>query len=237
MRIWYLILAILSFPVWATTFRAQTVEQQLSEADGIIVGNFLRQKSVRLDSGMIATQMVFKVSKEWGLQSETFGMDEVIVHYPGGAWEDQRVEVAGVPSFVSGEKVVLLSKSMSNRFWGLNLGMGSYKVVNYGNETILINSIFPTDPIMGQVPLTEFESKVKKLKGSNLKTVQLVPLHKDWSPDQRLPASVEEGKKRTIASSAEDVDNKGDQSGLSAFWLVIFLAVLGGVFRFMGRDA
>ena len=48
----------------------------------------------------------------------------------------------------------------------------------------------------------------------------------------RFPASVEQGKKRAIASKIDQVDNGGDQSGASVYWLIAFLAIAGGVFRF-----
>ena len=42
----------------------QPVEQQVKEADGIVVGHFLRKKYVKLDAGGTATQMFFKMKQE-----------------------------------------------------------------------------------------------------------------------------------------------------------------------------
>ena len=68
-------------------------------------------------------------------------MDEVIVHYPGGKLNDKHMKVEGVPEFTPGEKVLLFIKSVNNRYWGMNLGFGSFRVINYGKEIILVNYI------------------------------------------------------------------------------------------------
>lgn len=231
-----LLLLLISLPVGATVFEIQTVDQQIKESDGIIVGNFLRKKSVKLDDGTVATQMIFKMNKEYGMQSDLFGMDEIIVHYPGGRVGNLTVKVEGVPSFIPGESVALMIKSNSDRYWGLNLGMGSYKVVNYGNETLIINSIFPSDRRLSQVRLEDFEKSVKTIKGSSLKVVMTpqYPTENDGQePAHRMPASIEEGKNRAIASKTEQGENGESSPGIASFWLVFLLAVMGGAFRLM----
>lgn len=230
-----LFLLLITFPAAATVFQPQTVDQQIKEADGIIVGHYLRKKSIKLDDGSIATQMIFKMNKEYGMQSDLFGMDEIIVHYPGGKVGDLTVRVEGVPTFIPGESVALMIKSNSDRYWGLNLGMGSFKIVNYGNETLIINSIFPNDRKLSQVKLDEFEKSVKTIKGSSLKVVltPAYPTESDNQVAQRMPASLEEGKNRAIASKTEEGENEDGSPGVSNFWLIGLLAIMGGTFRFM----
>jgi len=231
-----LLLLLVSLPVGATVFQIQTVDQQIKEADGIVIGHYLRQKSVKLDDGVVATQMIFKMNKEYGMQSDLFGMDEIIVHYPGGKVDGVTVKVDGVPNFIPGESVALMIKSNSDRYWGLNLGMGSFKVVNYGNETLIINSIFPSDRRLSQVKLEEFEKSVKTIKGSSLKVVlsPSYPTESDSENTARMPASVtEEGKNRAIASKTEEGENGDSSPGISNFWLVFLLAFMGGMFRLM----
>ncbi|WP_408098489.1 hypothetical protein ACJVC5_06135 [Peredibacter sp. HCB2-198] len=224
---------LLTFPVYATVFQPQPVEQQIKESDGIMIGHYLKSKAIKLDDGSIATQMIFKMNKEYGLQSDLFGMDEVIVHYPGGKMDGMEVHVDGVPKFVPGEHVVLMIKSNQDRYWGMNLGFGTFKVVNYGNETMIVNTIFPTDRKVGQMKLVEFERNVKAIKGSSLKIVMapVYPTETDESGEMRAPASVVEGQNRSIASKTEEVENIEDQPHISVFWLVAFLAILGGIFR------
>ena len=48
----------------------------------------------------------------------------------------------------------------------------------------------------------------------------------------RMPASVVEGKNRTLASKVEERENSSNMPSLSTFWLVVTFALLGGLFRF-----
>lgn len=220
----------LCLPLYATTFQIQSIDKQLKEADGVFIGHFLKSKSVTLEDGKIATQMIFRLTREHGLQSDVFGIDELIVHYPGGKIGDQVVRVHGVPSFVSGEKVALLIKNVDNRYWGLNLGLGSFKVVNYGKDTMLINSLFPHDPQVGQMPLSNFEDSLKNIKKSGLKVVETYI----EMENARSPASIL-GKNRSIASNSEELENKEPRPLWNSYWLVSILAILGGLFRVFRR--
>lgn len=226
-------LFLISTSLQATVFQLQPIEQQIRESDGVFQGHYLRKKTVELENGRLATQMVFKMTKETGLNSDFFGMDEVIIHYPGGALKGRHTRVEGVPEFVQGEKVVLFIKNVDSRYWGMNLGFGSFKVINYGNEVLLVNSLFPENPKVGQVTMQAFEQAVKKIKGSKLKVVQTLeyPTNIPQSNTQRSPASVSEGQNRSVASKSSPSDNEGDQRELPMFWLIAALGVMGGVFR------
>jgi hypothetical protein len=211
---------LIAFPIGAAVFEVQTIKQQLKEADGVIIGHYLRSRPMTLEDGSLVTQMVFKMNKEFGLQSDLFGMDEVIVHYPDAK------KVEGVPSFVSGEKVVLMIKTRDDRYWGLNLGLGSFKVINYGNEKLIINSVFPEDRRVSQQSLEEFEKDVRLVKGSNLKIVSAPVFDQD-----RHPASEEAPQDRTMASKTDESTPQENQLSFSSLWLMMILALMGGVYR------
>lgn len=220
---------LMSSQLMATVFTKIPVQEQIKEADGILVGHFLKQKSLKLEDGMIATQMFFKISREYGLQSDMFGLDEVIVHYPGGTFEGMTSKIDGIPHFIAGEKVAIFTKNIENRYWGLNLGYGTFRVVNYGNQIMLVNSIFPSDGKIGQVKLADFERDVRAIKGVSLKVVQNTPRsapEADRTPASEGPSG---GKNRSLASEAPERENEG--GALGQFWLVVFLAFLGGAFR------
>lgn len=225
---------LVCFPVYATVFQMQPVEQQIKEADGIIVGHFLRSQPIRLDNGSIATQMIFKMNKEFGMQSDFFGMDEIIVHYPGGQIGEEIVKVSGVPAFVPGEKLVIMIKSYEDRYWGMNLGFGSFKVINYGNEKLIVNTLFPKDRRVGQMKMEEFEKSVRIIKGSRLKVVvNQIRVEGDETSQDRVPAALEgeEGKNRAIASKTDQLENEETGQGINPFWLLLFLGALGALFR------
>lgn len=231
-----LLFLFLSFPIGATVFQRQSVDQQIGDADGIIIGHYLRSRTIKLDEGKLATQMIFKMNKEVGMQSEMFGMDEIIVHYPGGKMGGVYEKVEGVPSFVMGENVIIMIKSSQDRFWGMNLGFGSFKVINYGKEKIIVNTIFPNDPKVGQIRLEDFESKVKDIKLSGFKIVvpTEIPTEIGSEDKVRVPASVgEEGINRAVASNSEQEENESGHPGLNTVWLGFLFAVIGGIFRLM----
>ncbi|MFA7613850.1 MAG: hypothetical protein WCY48_06400 [Candidatus Caldatribacteriota bacterium] len=228
---WFLSLIILCMCSVAssTTFMRVSVDNQIIEADSIFIGHFLEQKSVQVEDGQIATQMVFQLSKEYGLNSDFFGLTDILIHYPGGTWDGRTVYIDGVPSFTPGEKVAILAKNIDNRLWGLNLALGSYRIVNYGNETLLLNDIFPNDPLVSQIKIGDFENKVKNLKGSSLKIVR--------TPDLLLDQN-DQGKNRSIASIASPEENKVEDSARpSNFWLLFFFALLGGIASYRMRTA
>ena len=223
---------LITFPVLATVFQLRPIDQQIREADAIIIGHYLRSKSVRLDDGKIVTQMIFKMDKEMGLNSSGFNTEEIIVHYPGGEIGDERVRVEGVPRFIPGENVIIMIKNSPDRYWGMNLGFGTFKVVNYGNQKLIINTLFPEDLRVGQMVYSEFEEKVKIIKSSGFKIVSrpYVPVGPEEINQGRSPASTLKGKNRAIASSPDKVENNS-MSGYSTFWLLIILAAMGATYR------
>jgi hypothetical protein len=228
-----LLILLLVFPTYGTVFQMQSVDQQIKEADGIINAHFLKKRSIKLDDGSLATQMIFKLNQEYGIESDHLGTNELIVHYPGGAIGDEIVKVEGVPEFVEGENIIVMIKGNADRFWGMNLGFGTFKIINYGNEKIIVNTLFPRDPKVGQIKLEEFENSVKRIKGVALKVVNnpYFPTEKDSFQISRIPASLEHGKNRAIASTSKQEENRQGQS-LNLWWLVCLLGLMGGMFRF-----
>ncbi len=141
------------------------------------------------------------------------------------------MEVQGLPEFIPGEQVVVFTRSVDNRYWGLNLGMGTYKVVRYGKDAMMVNSIFPADPKMGQLKLDEFEKVVRVIKGSSLKVVSVQQYPTERGQEERKPASVSEGKNRTVAGGSEAGENNMAETGIHPLWLLAFLGFLGSCFR------
>ena len=232
-----LLILLISLPLHATVFQKQPVTTQIKEADGIVIGHYLRKKYIKLDDGKVATQMIFKMNKEAGMQSELFGMDEIIIHYPGGRTDEGIVRVDGVPEFMPGENVVLMVKSFEDRYWGMNLAFGTFRVINYGKEKLIVNSVFPEDRNVGQMKLEDFEREVKRIKGSGLKVVLSPDYPRELLNDDlsRAPASVETGKNRALASDSVERENN-DGTGPSTMWLIFVLAAMGGIFRLLRQE-
>jgi len=212
-------------------------DQQIREADGIIVGHYLSSKSIQMENGSIATQMIFKMNLEYGVQSEFFGMEEVIVHFPGGTIDGKIFKVEATPNFVSGENVVLLIKNSYDRFWALNNGLGAFKLVNYGKNKVLINSIHSDNAEFGQVKLDDFEKSVREIKGTGLKMVYSLEQLEEESLKKRdrMPASGTAVEPLLIASSQKVEEEKIMTAGISTMWLLMTLAFMGGLFRFFKK--
>jgi hypothetical protein len=229
---------LLSFKSEATLYQPLPIGQQIKDADAIIVGHFLKRKIIKLENGAIVTQMFFKMNQEYGIQSDFFGMEEIIVHYPGGTFGETNGVSQGFPDFIPGENVVLMIKNGHDRFWGMNLGIGAFKIINYGKYKIMVNSIYPDDPIIGQLKFDEFEKSVKLIRGSGLKMVHsLIQLEElSEKKSDRLPASESEVEGRSIASNHQKAENVFD-SGISHSWLLITLSLMGGIFSYLKRKS
>lgn len=236
MPVFLSLLIFFSITTHATVFMKQTVAEQVQDADGIVLGHYLKSKTVELEDGSLATQVIIKMTQEMGMQSDFLKMDEIIVHYPGGTKDGRTVRVDGVPRFVEGEKVAIMIKNTEDRYWGMNLGMGAFKIIKYGKENILVNTVFPEDKKIGQISLEEFETTVRKVKGTDLRFVYSpieIPSTSS-SNSERKPASVEKeemGKNRTIASEAEELQNQENKSAIEMGWFVAILALLGGYYQ------
>jgi hypothetical protein len=216
--------------LFATTFNPLPVETQLSEADGVFLGHYLRKKTVELENGKIATQMIFKMNKEYGLQSELLGQEEIIIHYPGGKTPEKTILVEGVPKFVQGEKVLIFTKSIDNRNWGLNLGLGVYKIINYGKETLMINHQFPQHPVVGQVPLTKFESHLREVKKASFKDVYS---YQEIGPyeQMRSPASSYSSTPKRVPASENSDEDVAHPRSESVWVFLIVMGLFGGIIR------
>jgi len=229
MKLLFFLILLLSFSATATVYQKQSVESQIKESTGIIYGHFLKKRYVEMENGEIATQMIFKMDKEIGIDSEIFQSEEVIVHYPGGRIGQREVYVEGLPQFVSGEKAVVFIKNHKGRFWGLNLSLGVYKVVTYGQQPILINSVFPEDLEMGQISWFAFERLVKELKNLDFKKVSYIvePVR-----TSRAPASIasDAENSRSIAHIASQSENNEMPNHISTFWLIVIFGVMGTLF-------
>lgn len=222
-----LFILFFSFNAFATTFAPLPVEKQLAEADGVFIGHYLKKKTIELEDGKIATQMIFKMNKEYGLQSDLLGQEEIIIHYPGGKTPQKKIVIEGVPKFLPGEKVLIFTKSINNRNWGLNLGLGAYKIVNYGKETLMINHQFPEHPIIGQVPLIDFETHLREIKKASFKEVYT---YQEIGPYQRSPASVSEISGRKPASINQEKQEPVPSSE-NVWAFLIVLGFFGGIIR------
>jgi len=203
---------------WATTFQPVPIEKLIQPADAILVGDFLSSKTVELEDGTLATEARFKIEKETGLDAEDFGLTEIKVFYPGGKLHDRVQMIDGAPQFISGEKnVVFLNQHEDGRLWVQGLAMGTFKVVKIGQQTLLINSVFPSHPELSRQDMDKFLRKVSNLKAKPLKAVYSDKYTHELEKDRLRTVADERGNSRSIASTSEDKDNKAEPNVMSSF--------------------
>lgn len=212
----------------ATVFQPVGLAKMLAPTNAIIVGDFLESESVVLEDGMIATEAHFRLEKEWGIDAEDYGISEIKVYYPGGSVDGKAMRIEGAPHFVSGEKnVLLLHQHEDGRLWIQGLAMGTFKVIRIGQQSMVINPIFPTHAELSQIPLEQFLRKVVEAKNVAFKELHSDKYVRELSKDQQRMVSSYQGNSRSIASVGKFSENKGEPNVLDSFWLVTMLATIG----------
>lgn len=213
---------------WATTFQPIPLEKMIQPADAILLGDFLRSTTVVLEDGTLATEARFKIDKEVGLDADEFGLTEIKVFYPGGRSKERELRVEGAPSFVPGEKnVLMLSQADDGRLWVQGLAMGTFKVVRLGQKTVLMNAVFPADSVLSRVEMSRFQRLVASLKGQPLKEVYSDKYVRELQKDAQRPAGLEGGNSRSIASQAQRSENGSAPNVMNTFWLLMIFGFIG----------
>jgi hypothetical protein len=222
---------------WATTFQPVPLEKMIAPADAIMLGDFLQSKPLELEDGTIATEARFKIDKEIGLDAEDFGLSEVKVYYPGGKLKQRSSIIEGSPSFVPGEKnVLLLSQGEDGRLWIQGLAMGTFKVVRIGKQTVLINPVFPSHPELSRIEMTKFMRKVSTIKDKPLKEIYSDKYIRENEKDRTRVVSSEEGNSRSIASQTDKRENSKEPNLMNSFWLLAIMGFLGAFASWWRRD-
>lgn len=213
---------------WATSFQVVPLEKMLVPTNAIILGDFLDSKSVELEDGTIATEARFKLEKEWGINADEYGISEIKIFFPGGEINGKGMRIEGTPRFIAGEKnILLLSQLEDGRLWIQGLAMGTFKVVRIGNQTLMVNSVFPSHSELSQIPLEQFMKKVIEVKGVALREATSDKYVRELNKDQKRMVSSEGKNSRSIASIDGVSDNKQEPNVLDSFWLVTMLATMG----------
>jgi hypothetical protein len=216
---------------WAASFQAVSLEKLLNSSDVIVVGDFLRSKSVIMEDGLVATEALFKVEKESGLDAEDFGLSEIKVYYPGGVGANVGTRVEGAPEFVAGEKnIVLLKQHDDGRLWVQSMALGTFKLVKIGTKTLAVNSVFPHHSELSNLEFHQFQKTVNKLKSKPLKDVLSDKYFSELKKSQSRhysSSSTVSGNSRAIASKPVLSDNNQESQTLGHVWLLGILALMG----------
>lgn len=159
----------------ATTVVAQSFESICREADMVFVGSVSRVESrwTAQEEGTIETVVTFSdLLPLFGVEG-----DEVVLRFAGGAVDGMREEIAGMPQFEVGDRVVVFARRgrLVSPIVGFHQGL--FRVVEGDQGPVVLNqSRFPVTAVEGRtlrfgsaaqgvsaaMPLDSFLSQVRE---------------------------------------------------------------------------
>lgn len=213
---------------WASTFEPVSLDKLAHHADAVIIGDFLHSKSVTLEDGLVATEALFKIEKELGVEADEFGLSEIKVYYPGGVNGSSALKVEGAPEFTPGQKsALLLIQHTDGRLWVQGMALGTFKVVRIGNKTIVVNSVFPTHNELSNIELGHFQRKISNIKDRPFREIFSDKYYNELKKTKTSFVPQNSGNSRSIASRTDTPENNKDSNVMSSFWLLAVLGLMG----------
>jgi len=213
---------MISFQAMATLFQPISVKKHLIESSGVIEGEIVSIESELGENDKIVTRVILRPDK-WIGNLEMPETDEVSILYPGGQVGNQVRKIEGVPDFALGESVVVFIRNHDGEKWVSNLGLGKYSIKRMGNEKIIVNQIFPTEPNMGQMSLKNFYQIAQEVKEQKF-SYRFKEKYELYNEQDMIDTVKNQKDGRAIASVDEHEESA---SKFNPFWLVFFLGFLG----------
>jgi hypothetical protein len=215
--------------VFATTFIPVPIKRQLAESSGVVEGEIINSEAIIDDSGKIITKVFLRADKWIGVKPEAGHLE---IYYPGGQVGDRVQNVHGTPKFDNGEKVVILLKNNKEKNWIQNLALGKFMVQKYGTTEIIINSVFPKNPKVGQMTLESFYSLASRIKKTSFKE-----RFKDKYELQVEKENINFNRDKSgrAIASVKSFEEKELENKVSTMWILILFGILGSVFTISRR--
>lgn len=213
---------------WGTTFEPVPLDKLAHHADAVIIGDFLHSKTITLEDGLVATEALFKIERELGVDAEEFGLSEVKVYYPGGVNGSEGLRVEGAPEFTPGQKsALLLTQHTDGRLWVQGMALGTFKIVRIGQKTIVVNSVFPTYSYLSNMEIKYFQRKISSIKDKPFREVFSDKYFNELKKSKTNFVPQNSGNSRSIASYSDTPENNKDSNVMSSFWLLAVLGLMG----------
>ncbi len=221
-----ILLVLLASQVDATTFVPLSIKKQISDSSGVLEAEVINSEAVELEDGQIFTKVFLKANKWIGVSPDHYHID---VYLPGGTVGDKSLRVDGTPKFTMGEQVVLMIKTHEGKNYLMNLGLGKFSIKKFGNTRILVNSIFPKAPKVGQMPLETFYKLAKRIKGQRFQNRFKDKYELHVEKESRKVKIAKTG--RSIASVESKITQ--EDSKVSTIWILLLFGFFGAVFTVM----
>lgn len=204
-----------------------SVKDQISSSDGVIVGRFQGSSFAKSNDGEVITVGNFYIEQVAGISAkEILNRYSFRVQFPGGYWQGVKYKSKLAPSFVPGEKVVLILKKGK---FGYELPYHALSKFNFekrDGELFLYSKFYGEKKGVGHISWNNFNQLVEGGFGMRVGSyfnqrnyVQGQPILRK----ARSPASMNRGQ-----PSEENYK-------IEIYWLVLILGVLGGAFSLFGR--
>jgi hypothetical protein len=145
----------------ATTFRKLPLGMQVEESTAAAEVKLVSKRTYMNKIGLIFTEHMFQVVEGYNLEGDAIN-DVLKLELTGGTINGVTSFVDGAPEFSIGEKSFLLLKKIENKLYISNFTLGKYKVVEEGDRTFYVSSVYPTDPELGKVSKERMIELIKK---------------------------------------------------------------------------
>jgi len=190
----------------------------------MVEGEVLFSRVELLENNEIVTVTTLELNKWRGIK----GKKTIEVYTPGGTLGEETLLVEGSPNFKEGEKIFLFLKEFNSHYWVSNLSLGTYRFKNLGSHKMLVNSVFPYHPEIGQILPQKLYSLAERVK--NVK-FEKKPRDKYQIMRESLKTTKKNSMRKIASTDNEEVENKvGGHTNI--YWLLAILTLIGAFWTF-----
>lgn len=221
MRILFFSFIFLISESFATTFVPIPLKEMIKSSNAMVEGEVLFSRVELLDKREIVTITTVELNRWSGIE----GKKTIEVYTPGGTLEEETLLIEGSPIFKEGEKIFLFLKEFNSRYWVSNLSLGTYRFKKLGSNKMLVNSVFPYHPEIGQISPSKLYALAERIK--NVKFEK-----KPRDKYQVMRENLKSSKVKTIrkiASTDQEVSEEKTSESTNIYWLLAILAFIGAI--------
>lgn len=223
----------LCLSVNATTFIPLPIEDQIDATDSVVWATNTGKAYKRLPNGDVVTEYSFQVNAASGLpEHKVVSPNTFKVLTPGGLWQGRYYQVHGVASFKEGEEALIFLKAGDHGWYVNNLAMGKFEVMKDVEGIWFRNSIFPTHPKLGLIPLEKMNNLLVEKFSSPLLPIDADKYVHRESELENVRTPVGQSRKPASIDLGEDtMTSAANERSYGLMWMMIALGVLGFIYR------
>lgn len=193
------------------------IQKQITEADGVILGEYTGHIYKKDREGRIVTEASFKVYKSSGISSRyLLNTNQFTLHYEGGNWQGLNYENQNAPEFEEKTKYVILVEKDSFGFRPYYDKLGVYEIKGKNEDEYLRSQAFPGNHHLNKISYKAFDYIVSSNFGHELQEY-----------NQNKINFKKQGNSRMIAS--EEFAEDSQVPSIHIFWLAMFFGFLGAM--------